>query len=253
MGTKIYRLTILAAIGALLLGACASAVPTTPAPAVAAPTLAAPTQAAPAVAAPTQAAATAAIPASGGTVTPASGSVTFKVVSGSTADYRVREQLAHLSLPSDAVGKTNAISGQITILPDGAVDSHNSKFTVDVSTLVSDQARRDGFVSQNILQTGQYPQAVFVPTRISGLNGIPQPGNQVSFQLAGDLTVRNVTKPVTWDVTGAMNNDNTANAQATTNFTFGDFNLSQPQVPVVLSVVDKITLEVNLQLQKVSP
>ncbi len=245
MDKKSYLLAVFAVAGALLLGACASPNPTAPTVINISPTLAT-TAPAPAGAS----AATQPVPNSGGVG--ASGAVTFKVAPGSTANYRVREQLVRLSLPSDAVGKTSAISGQITVQPDGTVDLHNSKFTVDVTNLVSDESRRDGFVSRSILQTAQFPNVVFVPTQISGLSGIPQAGQPVSFQMTGDLTIRDVTKPVTWDVTGTLNTGGVADAQATTSFTFEDFGLSQPQVPVVLSVVDKITLEVSLKLQEVT-
>jgi polyisoprenoid-binding protein YceI len=71
----------------------------------------------------------------------------------------------------------------------------------------------------------------------------------VSFKVSGDLTIHNVTKPVSWDVTGQVQADQ-ATGVATTTFKFEDFGLNQPQVPVVLSVVDSITLEVDLTLQK---
>ena len=76
---------------------------------------------------------------------------------------------------------------------------------------------------------------------------IPQSGD-ISFQVTGNLTIRDVTKPVTWDVKGSIANG-LASGTATTVFTFEDFNLTQPRVPVVLSVVDKITLSVTLSLQ----
>ena len=172
--------------------------------------------------------------------------------SKSEASYQVREQLARLSFPSDAIGRTNAISGSISLKPDGTVDSTNSKFTVDVSTLRTDSSMRDGYVSRMILQTNQYPTVVFVPTQVTGLPAtVPQSGD-VSFQITGNLTIRDVTKPVTWDVTGTVTNGEGV-GKATTSFTFEDFNLNQPQVPVVLSVVDKITLNLTLDIQVSSP
>ena len=178
-----------------------------------------------------------------------SGGVKYVLVAAkSSVSYAVREQLARLNLPSDAIGTTNGISGQIVLNPDGSFDQANSKFTVDLSSLQTDSSMRDNYVAGNILQTGQYPQAVFVPTQATGLPGtIPQSGN-VTFKLVGDLTIRNVTKSVTWDVSGTVNNGE-ATGTATTNFTFEYFNLHQPSVPVVLSVVDKITLTITLDLK----
>jgi len=170
------------------------------------------------------------------------------VASKSEASYSVREQLARLNFPSDAVGKTSNISGSITISPNGKIDSANSKFTVDLSSLQTDESMRDNFVRRNVLQTDQFPDAVFVPTQISGLPAtIPQSGS-VTFQVTGNLTIRDVTKPVTWDVTGSIANGE-ATGTAATSFTFEDFNLTQPHVSVVLSVVDKITLTVKVDLQ----
>jgi polyisoprenoid-binding protein YceI len=166
----------------------------------------------------------------------------------SEASYSVREQLAQRDLPSDAVGKTNAVSGSITVNPDGTVDSASSKFVVDVTKLQTDSSMRDGFVRRNVLQADQYPQVVFVPTEISGLpSPLPQSGS-VSFKVTGNLTIRDVTRPVTWDVTGTINNGE-ASGTATTSFTFEDFNLNQPKVPIVLSLVDKITLNVTIAFQ----
>jgi polyisoprenoid-binding protein YceI len=166
----------------------------------------------------------------------------------SQADYRVREQLANVSLPSDAVGKTNAISGAIVGKADGSIVSSDSKFVVDLSTLQSDRSQRDNFLKRSVLQTDKYPDAVFVPTKVEGLPLTMPPASNVSFKLTGDLTIRDVTKPVTWDVT-CQSQDSQGTCHATTSFTFEDFNLTQPRVSVVLSIQDHITLETDVDLQ----
>jgi polyisoprenoid-binding protein YceI len=168
-----------------------------------------------------------------------------------SASYKVREQLARLSFPTDAVGKTDQVSGQIVIAKDGTVDTGSSKFTVDLTSLQTDSSMRDNFVRRAVLQTDQYPQAVFVPKQVSGLPTPLPPTGDVSFKLSGDLTLHGVTKPVTWDVSGTANSG-TANGTATTSFKFEDFNMQQPQVPVVLSVVDNITLEVTVSMHLAS-
>lgn len=84
---------------------------------------------------------------------------------GNEARYRVREQRLHHDLPSDAVGKTTAITGGISITSNGTVDTAASRITIDVTTLESDQERRDSYVKHRTLETEQYPSVVFFRRR----------------------------------------------------------------------------------------
>src|SRR5207244_5177693 len=87
---------------------------------------------------------------------------TWTVADGSVAGYRVREKLAQLPAPSDAVGRTGAITGQVTSTDrDGAYDAGNATVTVDVSQLKSKQAKRDKKVRSIGLETDKYPQESF--------------------------------------------------------------------------------------------
>lgn len=176
----------------------------------------------------------------------------FELVSGqTTASYKLREQLANVSLPNDVIGKTQAVTGSIVFLGDGTIDAANSKITVDVTGLQTDQAMRDNYVRRNVLETSKYPNVTFAPKTLQGLPTPLPASGQVSFQMSGDLTIKDVTKPVTWDVSGTINGDQ-ATGTATVTFKFADFNLTQPRVPVVLSIEDHITLQLDLVLQKTS-
>jgi len=169
----------------------------------------------------------------------------------SEARYRVREQLANVSLPNDAIGRTKEVTGTIVLKTDGSIVSPDSRFVVGLQTLQTDRSQRDNFVRRNLLQIDQYPTAIFVPTQVTGLpSSLPQSGD-VTFKLVGDLTIRNVTKQVTWDVTGKIQGNELA-GQATTSFKFDYFGLTQPKVPVVLSVEDHIQLELDMVLQRVN-
>jgi polyisoprenoid-binding protein YceI len=144
------------------------------------------------------------------------------------------------------VGKTSAITGDVTIATNGAVDTAASKITIDVSTLKSDQERRDGYVSRRTLETAQYPNVVFVPTSVSGAK-LPLSGAEQSFDVAGNLTVHGVTKPTVWHVKARSTGDDVTGSGWTT-FTFADAQLAQPSVPVLLSVADTIRLEYDFHL-----
>jgi polyisoprenoid-binding protein YceI len=173
------------------------------------------------------------------------------VAGQTTASYKLREQLANVALPNDVVGKTQAVTGSIVFLADGTLDAANSKIIVDVTGLQTDQAMRDNYVRRSVLETSQYPNVTFLPNKVEGLPAPLPASGQVSFKLSGDLTIKNVTKPVTWDVSGTINGDQ-ATGTATVTFKFADFNLNQPRVPVVLSIEDHITLQLDLVLQKTS-
>jgi polyisoprenoid-binding protein YceI len=165
--------------------------------------------------------------------------------SGNEARYRVREQLANLSFPSDAIGKTSAVSGSLVINSDGTLVSDQSKITVDLTGLTSDKGQRDRFVQRNILETSTFPTAEFIPTQISGLPSPWPTSGDLTFQLTGNLTVHGVTRTATWTVTAKAVDGKELTGTATTTFTFADFNITQPRVPVVLSIADNITLELD--------
>ena len=84
-----------------------------------------------------------------------------------------------------------------------------------------------------------------MPTSITDLNGAAQSGQSFTFQMSGDLTIRNVTQTVTFDVTaqGISASQITGTATATVNRS--DFSLDIPSVPNVANVGDEVTLQID--------
>ncbi|HET7771370.1 MAG TPA: YceI family protein [Chloroflexota bacterium] len=177
---------------------------------------------------------------------PPAGAVRFQVVANqSTATFRVREQLAGLSFPNDAVGCTGAVTGQLTLHSSGDVVSAASRIEVDLRALKSDSNQRDDFIKSSVMQTQRFPTASFVPTRAAG-GPTPLPASgSATLTLSGQMTIRGVTRDQDWSVT-AQRQGNQLSGTATTSFKFGDFNMTPPRVPMVLSIVDDIRLEVKL-------
>lgn len=165
----------------------------------------------------------------------------------SAARYRVREQLVNVDLPNDAVGTTTRVSGQIVLDRAGDVLAEASSILVDVSGLESDRDRRDGYVRGRVLRADEYPTVQLKPTAVRGLpSPLPTSGTH-TFELVGDLTVLDVTRPTTWLVSASFEGSD-VEGTAVTRFTFDDFALSQPRVPVVLSVADTIGLEIDFRV-----
>jgi polyisoprenoid-binding protein YceI len=165
---------------------------------------------------------------------------------GNEARYKVREQLLGFDFPNDAVGVTRGISGAVVVDEEGQPVAAESRVAVDLSQLTSDSDRRDGFIKRRTLDTDNHPEAVFVPRRILGLEGPLPTGGAVEFRMAGDMTVRGVTRPVVWDVR-ARRDGAAVVGTASTRFTFGRFELEIPRVRSVLSVDDEIRLEYDFR------
>lgn len=163
--------------------------------------------------------------------------------------YRVREQLVGLSFPNDAIGATSVVGGGVAFNAQGRVLREDSRFTVDLRTLRSDEARRDNYLRRNTLETERYPTVTFALTEARRLPfPLPQAGS-VPFELVGDLTVKEVTRRVTWEATASFDGPRVT-VRARTAFRFGDFDLRVPRVSVVLSVEDDIKLEADLVLRR---
>lgn len=168
---------------------------------------------------------------------------------GNEARYRVREQLVGRDLPNDAVGATSEITGAIVVGADGKLVPAQSKIIVGTGKFTSDSDRRDGYVRRRLFESEQFPTVELVPTGVRGISGRPPTSGTRTFQLLGNLTIRGVTRPTVWNVRAQFQGDQVTGTAAT-RFTFNDFNLTQPRVPVVLSVADTIRLEYDFNLKR---
>ncbi len=221
---------------------------TLPAAATAAPT-AAPTEA-PAAAAttvPTEAMPATEAPVAAPTEAPAmmDGATVFTLGEGTIARYKVEEVLANTGFKI-ATGETQDVAGSIAFDADGGVVADGSRIAVQAATLRTDSNRRDGYVRNRTLLTDTYPEVVFEPTAIDGLPAsLSDASGPVDFTIAGNLTVRDQTREVTWDATADFPGDGTASGMASVMFTFDDFGMDKPRVAIVVSVEDEILLELD--------
>ncbi|MEX0894082.1 MAG: YceI family protein [Gemmatimonadota bacterium] len=166
----------------------------------------------------------------------------------SEARYLVREQLAGRDLPSDAVGRTRNVFGTL-VLVDGAVVPGGSEIRVDLSAMETDSNMRDNYVRRRTLVTDSFPMATFVPTELRGVPA-PLPGSGThTFQIAGQLTLKDVTRPVVWDAEADFT-EGTVVGTARVAFPFTEFGITKPSVRRVLSVADSIRLELDYHFQK---
>jgi polyisoprenoid-binding protein YceI len=240
-----YRRIWMAALAVAFAGALAACGSSTSQPA-AAPTVA-PAAVAPTTApadAPTAAASNAPIAAAA--PSGAAGSArTFTIVPEQTeASYQVQEKFLNRDLPNMALGKTNAVTGELQVSLDGKPSGKITKISVDLRTLTSDQSRRDSRIRTQWLESEKYPFAEFTSTDVQGIPDSYTEGQEVSFKLTGDMKIRDVTKPVTFDVKGKLEGD-TITGSATSKILMKDFGFDPPNVAGMLTVEDGVTVTIN--------
>jgi polyisoprenoid-binding protein YceI len=120
---------------------------------------------------------------------------TYSVTSGSQAGYRVKEVL--FGQDAEAVGRTSAVTGQITV--DGTRVTAGD-FSVDLTTVQSDESRRDNQFQTRIMDTATYPTATFKLAQPIELAALPADGASVTAKALGQLTLRGTTREVMVDV-----------------------------------------------------
>jgi polyisoprenoid-binding protein YceI len=170
---------------------------------------------------------------------------------GSVAGYRVREQLANLPAESDAVGRTEDVSGSITVATDGdAAKLTAGTLTVNTTTIQSDESRRDNRLRNEGLQTDQFPTATFKITQPVAVPAVALAGTTSDVTLVGDLTLHGVTKSVQIPAKAQLA-DGKIQVAGSTTFPLSDFGITPPNVGgFILSISDEGTLEFLVSFEK---
>ena len=169
------------------------------------------------------------------------GATSFVLGEGTVARYKVEEELARQGY-FVATGETTEVVGRIVFDEDGGIVADESSIVMQAGALKTDSDRRDRYVRERTLLTAQYPEIVFQPTSAEGLpSPLSESSGTVEFTISGDLTIRDQTRPVTWDVTAEFGDLITGIAAV--EITFEQFAMDKPSVAIVLSVEDTIRLE----------
>jgi polyisoprenoid-binding protein YceI len=156
--------------------------------------------------------------------------------------YRVRERLAQLSSPSEAVGRTTQVTGTMQVAGDQV---EAVRVEADLRGLQSDEGRRDNAIRQRGLESSRFPTAVFELAEPIRLDQQPASGRPVSGQGKGRLTVRGITREVTADLQGRWDGS-TIQVAGRIPVRMSDFQIEPPLVGFVLSIEDSLTVEFRL-------
>jgi polyisoprenoid-binding protein YceI len=160
---------------------------------------------------------------------------------GSFVGYRVQEELAGIGAAA-AVGQSGEVAGSLLI--EGEVAS-GIDVTVDMTTLESDDSRRDGQMRSQGLETNEFPEAAFVTSEPIDFGGIPAPEEVVVVDVDGELTLHGVTRPVVVALSAEVVGEVIV-VTGSFDVLLEDYDIAAPSSFAVLSVADEGTVEFQL-------
>jgi len=192
---------------------------------------------------------------------PVSGRQTFVIVpQESKASYIADEEffagaLKKLGIKAGkrkVIGTTQAIDGRFEFDPSHPTAAPGqNEFTVRVNTLSTDQDRRDKYIREDGPRFNDFPAATFRATNLTIPADAPR-DDSLHLRLAGDMTIRNITKPVAFDVRIKMMG-NTLRGTATTRLMMSDFGIEPLDFYNTLTVADEVGIELQVTARPPDP
>lgn len=160
---------------------------------------------------------------------------------GTFVGFRINEELNNVGA-TEAIGRTPAVTGELTI-EDQTLTS--ATLTADLTQVVSDRSQRDDNI-QDALETAAHPDATFELTDPVDVSGLAD-GEVVEVDAIGTLTVHGVAQQVTVPLQATIQ-DGVAVVTGSLEVALSDFGVQAPTAPMVVSVADTATVELQLYL-----
>jgi polyisoprenoid-binding protein YceI len=164
---------------------------------------------------------------------------------GSEVRFNIDETLSGSRIT--VVGVTDQVAGDIIIDFDNPSSSRLGVIRINVRTLRTDQDFRNIALRSDILESArdEYEFAEFHPVSINSLPDTVAIGDDLVFQITGDLVVHGVTQAATFETNITLVAEDRIEGYATATILYSDFNISIPSVPRVADVSDEVILEID--------
>jgi polyisoprenoid-binding protein YceI len=170
----------------------------------------------------------------------------FQIVQdGSEARFTLDEQL--MGQPKTVIGVTSLVQGEISVDPTDPASAQIGVLQIDARDLTTDSDRRNGAIRRWILQSDQdqYRYITFEPTSIEGLPETVTIGEPFTFSVAGNLKIRDLVHPETFQMTVTANSEDELVGLGSTTVLRENYQLTIPSVPSVANVSEEVKLEIE--------
>lgn len=164
---------------------------------------------------------------------------------GTEARFTIDEVL--MGQDKTVIGVTSLVEGQIMVDPANLSSAWIGPIRIDARGLTTDSERRNGAIQRFVLGSTQdaYRYITFEPTAVEGLPESVALGQPFQFTVAGNLTIRDVTRPESFPMTVTANSESELVGSGAITILLDDYQLSIPSVPSVASVADEVKLEIE--------
>jgi len=172
------------------------------------------------------------------------GTQLFQIVPDQSQVRFTMSEMLH-GQPNTVIGRTSQVAGSILIDPTQPANSQVGTIRIDARTLVTDSSMRNRIIERAILQSDQFEYIEFKPTALAGLPPSVALDQPFTFRITGDLTIRTVTHPVTFDATVTPVSATQMKGMAAATIQRADYNLVIPSVPSVADVSEAVQLQID--------
>lgn len=165
----------------------------------------------------------------------------WEVVSGDPTfvGYRVREEFVSFGVV-DAVGRTGEVTGTVELDGDTV---RGAELETDMTTLRSDESRRDDALRGRGIETDRFPTATF---ELTG----PFELSREAVRARGRLTLHGETRPIVARVSGRRTGRDAIELVGSAPIEFADFGIEPPSVAGFVTVRDTGRLEFLLHVRE---
>jgi polyisoprenoid-binding protein YceI len=156
--------------------------------------------------------------------------------------------------PTTPTGITNQVAGDIVVDFTTPANSRVGTIRINARNLTTDSEFRNRAIRAEILESSkdEYEFIDFTPTAITGLPASVAVGEEVTFQITGDLKIRDIVNSVTFDVTATVVSEDRLEGAASAQVTRAAYDLQIPNAPGVANVSDEVQLEIDFVAAKVT-
>jgi polyisoprenoid-binding protein YceI/mono/diheme cytochrome c family protein len=162
----------------------------------------------------------------------------------SEARYNLQETILAGLSERTVVGKSQTITGDILVDLQTPANIQLGAMTVNLEQLTSDSKLRDNRLKSTYLESSRFPTATFIPESLVNFPETLELNKPYTFQIQGDLTLKDITAKTTWDVTLELADDKLIGTARTTIY-LSNFKLGPIRLAGFIETSDAVTLELN--------